>query len=299
VGDDEAPGRRRHRPALVSVVVPVLDGAATIEVQLAALAGQTYDGPWEVVVADNGSVDGTPDVVRSWADKLPVRVVDASAERGINPARNAGAAAAAGDLVVFCDADDEVDAGWVAAMAAAAEDADVLGGRLDDASLNDDVVATWRPHNAGDDLPVALRFLPFAVGANCGAWRDVIERLGGFDPEYRRGGADVEFFWRAQLAGYRLAFVPDAVVRYRHRSGLRALARQFFRYGMADAQLYRAFRHAGLRRDSAGEVWRAWRLVAVHALKGRDPGRRGEGLRLAAQRAGRLRGSLRQRVMFP
>lgn len=279
--------------------MPVLDGAETIGVQLAALAAQDYAGAWEVVIADNGSTDGTADIARSWADRLPVRVADASAERGINPARNAGLAAAGGDLVLMCDADDEVDPGWVRAMATAAERYDLLGGRIDDGSLNNGVVATWRPHNAEHELPVALRFLPFAVGANCGAWADAINAVGGFNPAYRRGGTDVEFFWRAQLAGYRLGYVPDAVVHYRHRPGLRLLARQFFRYGMADAQLYRDFRSAGLTRDRPHEVWRAWRLIAVNALRSRDRARRGACLRQLAQRLGRLRGSLRQRVVFP
>jgi cellulose synthase/poly-beta-1,6-N-acetylglucosamine synthase-like glycosyltransferase len=50
----------------VSVVIPVLNGAATLGRQLEALAGQTYDQPWEIVVADNGSTDGTVELVEAW-----------------------------------------------------------------------------------------------------------------------------------------------------------------------------------------------------------------------------------------
>src|SRR5688500_9296124 len=97
-----------------SVVVPVRDGAATIGEQLAALAQQDFPGSWEVVVADNGSRDGTADVVRSFRDRLPgLRLVDASARPGASHARNAGAAAATGEVLAFCDADDVVDPGWL------------------------------------------------------------------------------------------------------------------------------------------------------------------------------------------
>lgn len=292
--------RNRTRPARISVVIPVLNGATTLPFQLGALAAQKYDGDWEVVVADNGSTDGTADVSQSFADRLPaLQVVDASAERGINAARNAGASAATGDFLLFCDADDQAAPGWLAAMAAAASDADLLGGRLDDVTLNDSVVLRWRPNTAEVGLPVALGFLPFAVGANLGVWADVIADVGGFDAAYRRGGTEVAFCWRAQLAGYRLAFVPDAVVRYRHRPGLRPLARQYFKYGMADAQLYRGFREHGITRDTGRQVLRAWRNIVANGIRVRDPQRRGEGLRMLAYRAGRLRGSVRQRVLFP
>ncbi|MET8542306.1 glycosyltransferase family A protein [Kitasatospora sp. NPDC004799] len=63
-------------------------------------------GPWEVVV-DNRSSDDTVATALRWADRLPdLRVVAAPTRAGINHARNAGATAARGDVLVFCDADD-------------------------------------------------------------------------------------------------------------------------------------------------------------------------------------------------
>jgi glycosyltransferase involved in cell wall biosynthesis len=66
----------------ISVVMPVFNEAAHIESQLAALAMQEFSGEWEVLVADNGSTDGTPRVVQAWSDRLPLQLVDASARRG-------------------------------------------------------------------------------------------------------------------------------------------------------------------------------------------------------------------------
>jgi len=62
---------------MISVVIPVLNGERTIGAQLAALRDHPID-EFEVVVADNGSSDGTADVVESFTDSLPVRLVDAS-----------------------------------------------------------------------------------------------------------------------------------------------------------------------------------------------------------------------------
>jgi hypothetical protein len=81
-----------------SAIVPVLNGVETIGEMLDALAEQKTSSQWEVVVADNGSSDGTRDLVRSRARDFPVplRLIDASAVTGVAFARNAGALAASG-----------------------------------------------------------------------------------------------------------------------------------------------------------------------------------------------------------
>src|SRR5215218_5139885 len=123
---------RRAAPRCVSVIVPVRDAEAWFAAQLEALAAQRYAGRWEVLIADNGSTDGTVALAWSWSDRLPIRIVDASARAGINAARNVAAAAADGDLLAFCDGDDLVGPGWVAALAEAAQHYDLVGGRLDE-----------------------------------------------------------------------------------------------------------------------------------------------------------------------
>jgi GT2 family glycosyltransferase len=281
----------------VSVVIPMYNAAGTIGEQLDALAAQEYSGRWEVVIADNGSTDDGADVALGWSDRLPeLRIVDASAKRGVSHARNTGAAAARGDLVLICDADDVVAPGWLAAMAAAGADCDVLGGSVEDERLNDPLVRAWRwyPRNR---LPTVLGFLSYADGMNCGMRKRVFEDLGGFDEGYVAGGDDVEFSWRAQLAGYKLCFVPEAVVSVRYRTGLKALARQFYFYGRATPQLYRDFRGRGAPRRSLGTtaadwLWLLWHVP--HALGSRRA--RGTWIRRAALGWGYVRGSFRWRV---
>src|SRR3954466_4740554 len=104
-------------PRKLSVVIPCLNAASTLGVQLAALTHQSWPGGWEVIVADNGSTDGSREIVEGYRDPLPgLGVGDAGGRRGQAHARNLGATAATGDALLFCDADDEVAPGWMEAL---------------------------------------------------------------------------------------------------------------------------------------------------------------------------------------
>jgi glycosyltransferase involved in cell wall biosynthesis len=284
---------------LVSVVIPVLNGAGTLGQQLEALAAQTFRGSWEVIVADNGSTDGTAEVVHDWKGRLPrLRLVDASGQISTNHARNAGVATARGRLLAFCDADDVAAPDWLAAIVAALDHDDLVGGRLDDAALNDPVIRGWRRRPDPERLPTALRFLPYATSANIGIRAEVLRALGGWNEEFVRGGTEVDLCWRAQLAGYRLGYAADAVMSYRYRRTRRAFAYQLYRYGRGEAQLYRRFRRHGIRRPSLIRACGAWGLILVSlpsVLASRT--HQGRWLRQAAFRLGRLHGSIRFRTL--
>src|SRR5262245_2108230 len=131
-------GPAHGSPSLVSVIIPARDCEDVLPKQLDALSRQTYTGRWEVIVADNGSLDRTAEVARRWADRLPaLSVCDASARPGTNRARNAAASAAKGDFLAFCDADDVADDGWLAGLVEAGGRFDLVGGWCDDVVLND------------------------------------------------------------------------------------------------------------------------------------------------------------------
>jgi glycosyltransferase involved in cell wall biosynthesis len=284
-----------HRPRLVSVILPVRNGAPILPMQLRALAGQGYPGAWELVVVDNGSSDATPAVVTAVADRFSrLQLIDASDRVGESYARNAGIAAARGDFLAFCDADDIADAGWLEGMVTAAGGADMVGGALD--------VSMLSPRCA-DEQPVPMPeqpdFLPFARGANCGLWRDVAVTVGGWSEHYLGGGEDMDLSWRVQLCGFRLAYAPDARMHYRLRSRLRPLARQKWRYGKSGARLYRAHRQAGLRRRTGRQVVGSWLWLLVHVPDlARSAGARRRWVRFAARLAGFAYGSIQQRVAY-
>ena len=166
-------GPVRPAPELVSVVVPVRNCQAHVGEQMAALADQTYEGPWELLVVDNGCTDRSIEIVESWRGRLPqLAVVDASGRRGLNYARNAGLATARGDFIAFCDADDRVAPGWLAAMADGATRADIVGGEIELVELNDPVSQAWERAEQLGGLPLSGS-VPYAPGGNCGIWTSV------------------------------------------------------------------------------------------------------------------------------
>ena len=295
------------------MIVPAYNAAATLAEQLQALATQQYEDDWEVVIVDNGSTDGTADLARRYAGRFPAfSIVDGGPRRGHSVPRNAGAQAARGELLAYCDADDIVAPGWLAAMAEAACRYDLVGGWLDVRPLNDETTRSWHQPWPRDRLRSWL--LPYAVSANLAIWADVLRDLGGWSSEYEAGGEDTELSWRAQLAGYRLGFARDAVVQYRYRSGIWLTARQAYKIGVNCERILRDYRflrdedHPGAHRgvvgpgDGGGSASgralgrAAWLAARLPYLAG-SRRHRGQWISVAAEYLGRFSGAGRYRLL--
>ena len=283
-----------------SVVIPVRDAAAVVPDQLGALRAQRWEGHWEVVVAlDAGSADATADVVGRYADGWPrLRIVDAPPGGGPGSARNVGAAAAAGSALAFCDADDVVAPGWVAAMGDALRHHEFVTGPLELDRLNPTWLVESRGRSFADRRPVYEGIFPYASSCNLGVRRPVFERAGGFDAAWRVG-EDIELSMRLWLSGIVLHFEPGAVVHYRYRPTLRSTYRQARSYGRVRPLLAERLRRAGRpapNRSAGLRNW-AWLVRHVRLLAGR-PGR-AKWLWVAGQRVGSLEGSWRVRRLYP
>lgn len=212
----------------LSVVIPCFNAARTIGHQLEALCRQEWSQSWEVIVADNGSTDETGGIVETYAGRLPgLRMIDASDRRGAAHARNAGARVAQGQAIVFCDADDEVGLGWLAAMGDALSRCDFAANRIDFAKLNPPSIYTNLKNAQGGGLQrVAYPpYLPHAGGGGLGVKRAIHERVGGFD-ESLPYLEDTDYCFRIQLSGFELHFVPAAVMHVRFSSRPGSLFRQ-------------------------------------------------------------------------
>jgi GT2 family glycosyltransferase len=257
--------------------------------QLAALTAQSYEGSWEVIVADNGSTDDTRAVVEGFADRLPVRVIDASQRPGAAFARNQAVRCSSGGLLLFLDDDDAVASRWVERMVAAfAAEVDVVtGGTSFDFE-----------DRLEEPQPVEERwFLPAGSGCNLAVRRDVFEDVGGFDPAFRTS-EDVDFCWRAQLRGFRFDRQPEAVLYRRMRQDLPGVWRQHFHYGVGESHLFKVYRRHGMQRElrKSAKVW-AWALTRLPLLTRGDT--RLVWVKVVAARVGRLAGSVKYRVIFP
>jgi glycosyltransferase involved in cell wall biosynthesis len=218
-----------------SIVIPARNAEAVLGAQLEGLAGQDHDGTWEVVVADNGSTDGTATLVERWVAEFPtsLRVVDASRNRGINAARNSGVAHTTSERLLFCDADDIVAPSWVRSMVAALDCGDIAGTGVELERLNQPEVIRRRSINA----PWCHEGMMFPIGASMGVRRNVWDAVGGFDESFNHGGWDeLDFCYAAQRLGFSLAWVDEPLLHYRIRPDWRGTLRQQFGVGRGEQQ---------------------------------------------------------------
>lgn len=282
-----------------SVILCVRNGGRTIAAQLEALGAQECPHEWELVVVDNGSTDDTVEIVERRRHRIPrLRVVPALERAGLAYARNVGAAAAAGEVLAFCDADDVADPGWLAGLIAGAREADLVGGRLELELLNDPLTRHWRAMSEDDmRCPSALGYLHYAIGANFAARRSVYEAVGGCDEAFMTCGDDVDLSWRVQRQGGSLGFRQDAVMQYRLRPDLRGFVRQRYLYGRIEGLLRRKFGDA-IPPVRWADRWPSYRslLIRVWHLAA-DRRRRGVWLGVAGYCVGRLSGAVRYRVV--
>lgn len=258
----------------LSVILPCFNGAETIALQLEALANQQWDGDWEVIVSNNGSTDDSMEIVERYRDRLPnLRIVNAHTppepRLGVTHSYNVGIQAATGDAFAFCEADDEVTPGWVAAMAKALINYDLVAGPLDYTKLNPD----WLVKAFGTGIQLkkfnVVEFIhpaPYASGCNMGMRRSTYETVGSINQAIRYVW-DMEYCWRVQDAGFQLHFVPDAVAHYRLRHTLRGLFRQNRNWGEEQALLrrlnHRAIGRLAIVKDSVSVLINVLGVVTI------------------------------------
>jgi glycosyltransferase involved in cell wall biosynthesis len=281
----------------VSVIMPAYNEADTIGYQLAALSRQEILAPLEVIVADNGSTDGTLEVVESWRETLPQLVwIVADSVRGPSHARNSAARIARGEVLAFCDSDDEVDPRWLLELVTGLSEADLVGGTLDTSRINSETALTWRDVALGNASQET--YLPTVVTSNMAIRASTFRELGMFDEEFV-WGHDHEFSYRAQLAGYTHRFVPSAVVHYRIKPSLRSLVLREYQDAVAAAHVYASYRDRGLPRRRVSHALKIWLWLLVHLPDLTRVATRGRWLRKSAGVVGRLVGSARYRVLYP
>lgn len=236
----------------LSVVVPVYNGGAFLAPLLVSLEDQQFEGEWEVIVVDNGSTDTSQDIVRSFMGRLPgLQLLVAREKQCVAYARNVGVSASTGHAIVFLDQDDEAAPGYLEAMSAGLANYPFVAARLDHLTLNKSWAAQSLLHWQTDRLMNGWGFFPYANGGSLGILRSAFDLTDGFDDSLGHSD-DVAFCWRLALVGVMLTFVPEAVLRYRHRTTPRRYLHQEWISGIDDVTLYRLFGQKGMPRPTPG-----------------------------------------------
>lgn len=224
-------------PDRLSIIVLTKDEAANLPECLDALLCQMEEGD-EVIVIDSASRDKTVDVAADYAIRNPGKVrVHAFPENvSFGMARNQGLDMALNDVIAFVSADAVPEPGWTAAMRRALANADVVYGRQRHAPPSENAATVSRGlryHHFETDKGV----LPETYASNVNAaYRRFAFRTLRFDEE-AAGAEDVAFAKQARLAGLRIAYAADAVVRHKDVASWKGEWRKHVREGQARAQL--------------------------------------------------------------
>ena len=214
---------------LLSIIIPHYNGVAHLPPCLNALRGQTYSH-LETILVDNGSTDES--VALTHRDFPEVKIIELGQNLGLTGAINKGIKQANGQIIVPLNNDTEAAPGWAQALVDALQaypDAGIVASKMLLFDQRDKI------HSAGDG------FGTNGIPINRGVWqkdegqfdsdtyifggcggavayrREMLDNIGLFDEDLFMYLEDVDLNWRAQLAGYRAVFAPQAIV-YHHLS---------------------------------------------------------------------------------
>lgn len=221
----------------ISIIIPARNAGGVIDACLDAIQAQQDCPPFDVWVAVGPSKDDTRERVlaRAAADSRIHLVENPS---GLTPAAlNAAIRASTGELVVRVDAQAQIPADYLAAVAAtsARTGAANVGGRQvpvgHDSASNAVARAMASRFGAGPAAFRSGRHRGPTDTVYLGAFRrEALEAVGGYDERLVRN-QDYELNWRLRRAGHTVWLNPSIAVEYRPRSSLRALASQYWQYG--------------------------------------------------------------------
>jgi len=216
---------------MISVIIPNYNGASYLEPCLDSVLHQSGGREIEIVLIDNGSQDGSAELVR---ERFPsVRVIANAENVGFTRAVNQGIAASSGELLLLLNNDTVMQPGSLSKLQRSLESLGVEAGGVQplllwagDGEIIDSAgIATGPRFVARDDLrgrsrvsaPTEEREI-FGVCFACALLRrSVFDRCGPLDPDFFAEWDDVEFCLRAHWHGYRFFLIPEARVLH-HRS---------------------------------------------------------------------------------
>lgn len=218
----------------ISVIMTVLNEGEAMRAVLDSLAAQTRPAD-EIVICDGGSRDATLNVLREYAARLPLRILEVPGAN-ISQGRNAAIRAASGEIIAVTDAGVRCKPDWLEKLTAPftiSNPPSAIAGFFES-----------DPHNAFEialgatTLPEAREINPqtYLPSSRSVAFRrEVWERVGGY-PEWLDFCEDVVFDLNVRREFGPFAFQPAALVRFRPRPSLRAFAKQYYLYARGDGK---------------------------------------------------------------
>lgn len=239
-------------PPKISVIICSYRGSLTLVECLNSVTALDYPD-YEIILVNDGKDLRVADLAAEYES---VRHV-ATEHNGLSAARNLGATAARGEILVYTDDDCIVEADWLRWIAAQFRGENppgcVGGPNISPPPENRRQACVAAAPGGAAHVLVSDTRAEHLPGCNLAVRKDVFDEVGGFNPVFRVAGDDVDFCWRVLDAGYELAFHPAAFVWHYRRFTLRGYLRQQCGYGRAEALLMPL--HPRRFRGLGGAVW--------------------------------------------
>jgi GT2 family glycosyltransferase len=225
----------------VSVIIPTFNGSKRLPQCLKALAAQDFSGKIEVVVVDDGSTDGTNQLVEN---EFPNVLLMTQQNQGPAVARNKGARKAQGDIILFTDDDCVPESNWITQMVLPfTKDNKIVGVKGAYKTRQKPIVARFVQLEYEDKYRKLARHrdnIDFIDTYSAGYQRSVFVESGGYDTQFRVACAeDVELSYRLSNAGLKMVFNPDAIVFHTHPDRLRAYIAKKYKFAYWRVLAYR------------------------------------------------------------
>lgn len=250
----------------VTVVVPVKDSGRTIAGVVRSLLAQDYPGPVELLLV--GDVcDRTWEPIGDLIGEGAVRVMEvevATGGRDANFKRNAGLAAATGELLALTDSDMLLPPDWLSTGVSLLAEYPCVAGPMK--SVSDDFWGRYVDRNpfAGKTPRMAEDYVTNGnafdgackppVTANVLFTRELYETVGGLDASFVHSYEDYEWFQRVVDAGFSVLCTDGLRALHHHRQGLRQLVREYHRSGRGCAMFVRKHPHSSFARNRLGNL---------------------------------------------
>jgi len=213
---------------IISIIIVNLNGKKWLKGLFESVLASDYPrDKLEVILVDNGSTDGSVNFVKERIrNGAKLKIIQNRRNLGWSPANNQGIEAATGEIIVCLSNDMEVDPKWLKEIVRVMEAGSNIG------IIQCNSLSIWDKKTPDSGMNYLDRFgyaysytslgkpfeVFFAEGMAFAVKREVIEKVGMLDGYYFMEYDDMDFSWRACLAGYKVFFVPTAKV-YHARGG--------------------------------------------------------------------------------
>ncbi len=213
----------------VSIIIVNYNGKELLEKCLESLLTTNYPN-FEIILVDNASTDGSVELIKKLSASHPcIKIVENHENRGHAEGCNIGAQVARGRYFVFLDSDTQLKTeDWLWELVNVMESDESIGlaqakvvlatdeHRLDYVCTDIDALGTWAATYGLKENEFTGNFEILAASSGCCiVRREVFNEVGGFDPDYFIYDDDTDLSLGARLLGYKILFVPSAVIVHR------------------------------------------------------------------------------------